>query len=216
VTDARKYHITLVLGWTGLGEAADLRRNTTGFAKIKALVEQTAGGSPLKLNAFLYAFLCSAKNIDLFLRENTGEIAGDVQRIAADMTALEDLERDAITPDDPSLHEKYLKVRQVAARANARDEQRALATLLFSGPSTGAQIADDLAIGENLAIRVLRALAPIVAQPEQDTAPFVLRSDPSSLAITLHLLRYTLGIDPIRVLQARIAADKGGVKSGST
>jgi hypothetical protein len=204
MNNASTYHITLLLGWEDLGDAAKLRRNTTGFDKIKGLVEKAENGSPLKLNAFFYTFLFPAKNFDLILRENTEPIAQDVQRIAEKMDVLEDFERDAIKPKDHSLQEIYLKMRHVAARRSARDERRALATLLFSGPSTGLQVAQDLGISENLAKRVLSTLAPCVSQPDKDTDPFVLCTDLNYLAVTLYLLRYTLGIDPIRVLHTRI------------
>ncbi len=208
MNSAGKHHVSLVLDWENPGGTTALRRNTTGFAQIKELAENADTENPLKLNAFLYSFLCSAKNLDLFLQENTTEITNDVEQIATKMTALEELERNGVTPNDPLLLQTYIEVRNVAARRCARDEQRSLATLLFSGPSTGLQVAEDLGISENLAIRTLRTLSPVVEQSKVDTDLFCLRSDANSLAITLYLLRYTLGIDPIRVLQARIALDQ--------
>ena len=97
------------------------------------------------------------------------------------------------------------------ARKNARDEQRTLATLLFSGPSSAEEVATDLGMTANLASRMLRVLGPVVEQTEQGR--FVLRTDTDTLAVVLHLLRSTLGLDPILVLRRRISAREMGTNS---
>lgn len=194
--------ITLVLGWDDLGASAGLRRNQAGFTTIKAMAEEATAENPLTLNAFLYAFLCPAKNFDLFLRENLQAITSDIQSITERMKEIEAFERDAASLND-GLRMTYLAARNVVARRSARDERRTLATLLFSGPSTARQIAEDLGIAEGLAVRTLRTLASVLKQ--QPGGQVVLRSDPDTLAVVLHLLRSTLGIDPIRVLERRLA-----------
>ena len=197
-------HIKLVLDWRDLGETAGLRRNTVGFSTIKRLAKDATSAEPLVINAFLYAFLCPAKNLDLFLIENLDAISDDLTSIEEKMRLLGGFERDATGLPDPGLRDLYLAARNMVARRSARDEQRTLATLLFSGPSTVEQIAHDLGIGENLAGRVLRVLGPVVE--EQGTGMFVLRSDTDTLAVVLRLLRSTLGLNPVRVLRRRIIA----------
>ena len=74
MTDASRDDIALVLDWDGLGESAGLRRNEAGFGTVKSMAERASVDNPLVLNAFLYAFLCPAKNFDLFLTESTAAI----------------------------------------------------------------------------------------------------------------------------------------------
>lgn len=195
--------VKLVLGWKELSEDAKLRRNEAGFDRVKQLALEASADQPLKLNAFLYAFLCPAKNFDLFLTESMEEISEDVAAIDVKMNKLAEFEREAKKPPEPSLREPYLAVRAVVSRRTARDERRTLATLLFSGPSSSHQIAEDLGIPSDLAERILRALAPVVEHDDKDGA-HVLHTDTDSLAATLHLLRSTLGVDPLAVLQRRM------------
>ncbi len=204
MTDASRDDIALVLDWDGLGESAGLRRNEAGFGTVKSMAERASVDNPLVLNAFLYAFLCPAKNFDLFLTESTAAISSDIQEISAKIESLSEFERDAVDQPPAGLRETYLVLRNVVARRTARDERRTLATLLFSGPSTSAQIANDLGIGPGLAERVLRALAPVLERHDGDA--YALRTDTDTLAAVLHLLRSTLGVDPLGVLQRRIAA----------
>jgi hypothetical protein len=198
--------VSLVLNWHDLDESAGLRRNTAGFGTIKSLAEQANSENPLVINAFLYAFLCSAKNFDLFLKENVDVISSDVASIEKKMKSLAAFEREATSLREAGLRKIYLAARNIAARKSARDEQRTLATLLFSGPSTAKEIAQDLDISENLAGRILRVLGSVVE--EQDPGRFTLRADTDTLAVVLQLLRSTLGLDPIRVLRRRIEARK--------
>jgi hypothetical protein len=105
----------------------------------------------------------------------------------------------------------YLAARNVVARKSARDEQRTLATLIFSGPSTTEQIAEDLGISENLAGRILRVLGAVVEG--QASGRFALRAGTDTLAVVLQLIRSTLGLDPIRVLRRRIEAQKSEART---
>lgn len=195
--------IELTLGWTNLGDAAHLRRNEVGLEGLKTLAVNAGADQPFKLNAFLYAFLCPAKNLDLFLTENTDAIASGVGEISDKMKVLDGFERDAMTQPDEALVSRYLALRRVIARTSARDEQRTLAALLFSGPGTAQQVADDLGISENLAARMLRALGPVLQETD---GRFLICNDTDSLAVVLYLLRSTLGVDPITVLRRRVGA----------
>lgn len=196
--------VSLVLGWGDLGTTTGLRRNASGFGTIKDLAQSASPRDPLKLNAFLYAFLCPAKNFDLFLAENMSAIAVSVRDIDQKIHQLSDFEREARTLPPQDLRETYLALRNVVARRTARDERRTLATLLFSGPSTAKQVADDLGIGENLVERVFRALAPVLER--QGDERVALKEDTDTLATVLHLLRSTVGVDPLAVLQRRLQA----------
>ena len=151
-------HVELVMDWHGLTETAALRRTTTGFSTIKELVAKADGDQPIKINAFLYASLCSAKNFDLFLKDDVDAISDDLDDIDRKMGLLENFEREAIPTGSPKLKETYLAVRPLAIRRSARDEQRTLAILLFNGPSTTEQIASELGISSNLAERAGRSL----------------------------------------------------------
>lgn len=204
MVESAKANIALVLGWVGLGDTAGLRRNDAGFLTIKEMAQRATADNPLKLNAFLYAVLCPANNLDLFLNEDVASIALDLKQISSKMQALTEFERDAGTWPSAALRETYLALRRVVARRTARDERRTLATLLFSGPSTTQQVSDELGISCGLVERVFLALAPVVERQIDHT--YVLRSDTDTLAVVLHLLRSTLGVDPIGVLQRRIAA----------
>ena len=205
MTDEPETTVKLVLDWTGSGESAGLRRNETGFGQVKQLAQKASKEKPLVLNAFLYAFLCPAKNFDLFLREDIGDIANDIEDIDKKMGELADFEREAFDKPEEDLLKSYLALRKVISRRTARDERRALSVLLFSGPSTSMQIAEDLGIGNNLAERVLQAITPPISH---SNGQWALPTDTDTLAATLHLLRSTIGIDPVDVLKRRIAANK--------
>lgn len=204
-------HVELVLHWRQLDGLAGLRRNSTRFVDIRTLAEQATRERPLAINAFLYAFLCSAKNFDLLLKESVEAIASELAAIEGKMRALEAFEREARPLPTSGLLEIYLSARNWAARKTARDERRTLATLLFSGPSTAEQIARDLGINENLASRCLCVLAPLAE--EQDPGVFALHSDADTLAVVLQLLRSTLGLDPLRVLRRRTEVRKAGMST---
>ena len=203
MSDTGHYDITLVIDWPTLANGESLRRNTTGFGTIKNLIAASRDNEPLEINAFLYAFLVSAKNINLFLKANDERTKAPIQTICDKMNAIARLEREGTKPEDDSLLRIYKRTRLIAARPNTRDEQRTLATLLFSGPSTPEQIEADLGIDKNLVARIFRALSPLIEQTEADSNRFVLRSDHNSLAVTLYLLQYTLGLEPVRVLQSQ-------------
>lgn len=196
--------IELVLGWDDLGETAGIRRNQSGFSRIKTLAAVTNPGTPFKLNAFLYIFFGSAKNLDLVWIGNTKSISCKISKITKKMAQISDFEREAKGKPSDEPMKTYLALRKVVARRTARDERRTLATLLFSGPSTAKQVAADLGISTNLVERVFRALEPVLQR--LDDKQVQLRDDSDNLAAVLHLLRSTMGVDPLAVLQRRISA----------
>lgn len=209
---AAKKDIALVIDWKHDGAAAGLRRNQAGFGRIKDLVTQAGSEKPLRLNAFFYAFLCPAKNFDLFLSEDFADISEPIHAIDDKLRELSAFEREARQPASKDLRKTYLELRPVIARPTARDERRTLATLLFSGPSTAAQVAKELGIPANLVLRIFLALDPVLYR--RDAERVVLRTDHNSLAVVLYLLRSTLGVDPLSVLKHRITELQGKAAQG--
>lgn len=199
MSDPGKDPVTLVLGWQDLGATEGLRRNDVGFNQIKELAAKATSNEPLVMNAFLYAFVCPAKNFDLFLHVNAELIEKPVQTIGDNLAALLAFERDGKRAGADSLFETYLRLRSVVSRRSARDERRTLATLLFSGPSTAEQVSDDLGINRNLVERIFLALEPVIERVDGETAR--LRTDTDTLAAVLFLLRSSLGVDPMMVLK---------------
>jgi len=193
-----EFDIELHLNWDSV---ENVRRNSAGYETIKNMVVDSDKQKPIKLNAFLYAFLCAAKNFNLFQNADMSKIEKKVEHIANLMEKLENFERDATDPQNKKLCKTYLSLRKVISLPNARDEQRTLIALLFSGPSTKKQIAEDLGISINLAARTLRTLSSVV---DQIIDHFVLRSDNESLAVVLFLLQSTIGLKPIHVLKRLI------------
>lgn len=201
-TDNPDIKVKLTLYWNGDFPAGEARRNAIGFGKIKEAFTEHNDSQPVQINAFLFAFLASAKNLDLFLSEiDSSEVEQDLQTLSEKLGVLEKFERDGIPPDDRQLKDLYLQSRKIAERPNARDEQRTLAALLYSGPSSAEQIQQDLGINSSLAVRVLRALYPIVL-PFGAEKTYGIAENLNALAVALYLLRYCLGIDPVKQLLA--------------
>ena len=77
-------------------------------------------------------------------------------------------------------------------RASARDEWRAMALLVLSGPSTMAEISRELGLGYTLGPRVLKPFMDVGAVVEETSA---YRIDMDYLPIVLYFLRELLGLD---------------------
>ncbi len=189
--------VRLVWDWPG-----SIRRNEIGFGQIKQMVLSSNDTTPCQLNLFLYSFLCPAKNLDLLLTEAlTVADAEKFESIQKNLNIIEHFERSGIVKRNQEMVcKKWLEIRKVAARANARDEQRTLATLLFSGPSTTDEVAKDLGISVNLAQRIMRAVQSVLTTAMPEDGRYQLDTDTDSLSATLYLLKCTLGLDPTAVL----------------
>ncbi len=190
------------------------RRRIRGFQRIQAFLaalNELAQQQPdlpsiqCEIDAFAYAFLKGAKNIDFFLPEQR-----DIDRSDADLYRnriawyrhqtglLERLERRGARgglADSDSL--AYCALRRILTRASARDERRALAALLVSGPSTIEQISEDLGLSYTLGPRILPTLESIGVLQRRGEQ-YLIRTD--ALPRTVFLLRETLGIDLLGVL----------------
>ncbi len=200
--------VRLSLTWDDGPEIRFLARERIDFAQLQEkLVGVARQNGRLPLNMFFYAGICPAKNLDLIIDEDFSGVDHVIDEVQAGMRQLERFERGHGRLRDHRLRSIYLGLRRAAARGTARDERRALASLLFRGPSTTRQIASDLSIHDCQAVRVLEALgdaldrrpAPDQGDPSNEEV-WSLRTDSPTLAAVLYLLRCTLGLDPIAVL----------------
>jgi len=190
------------------------RRRPGGARPLSRLVGALAGlpesegvTGPLvcRVDAFTYGFLKSAKNLDLVLPVGKGGLDG-FQRTrsqwARAIAALEAFERSgtALAGSEPISRERYLATRAIITRPTARDEQRALATLLLSGPSTLEELSTDLGLKYTLGSRTLAVFEsePVGVVERREGAIFALRE--STLPLVLFCLRETMGLDVLAAL----------------
>ncbi len=190
------------------------RRRSRDFKKIQAflaalneIVHQHADLPDIhcELDVFAYTFLKGAKNIDFFLPEQLDVDRGDSDLFRnrnawhrRQVRQLERLERRGSRSGLPETESAaYCALRRILTRASARDERRALAALLVSGPSTVEQISKDLGLSYTLGPRILPTLKGIGALDRRNDQ-YVIRMD--ALPRTVFLLRETLGIDLLEVL----------------
>jgi hypothetical protein len=187
------------------------RRRTGHFSAIKKFVtasEQVIDSTlrPIfyEIDAFSYAFLKGAKNLDTILRESkktTQPFRQNLPDWIKAIKSLEEFEREGIMPNKPHLAEHYLELRRVIAPASARDERRTLTTLLVSGPSTSEEISNDLAMPYGLSDRLLPMLAQIgVVQGRKEQGLYRYALTIEALPCVLFGLRETMGIDLLAVL----------------
>ncbi|NQZ07930.1 MAG: hypothetical protein HRT35_12275, partial [Algicola sp.] len=154
---------------TAIVELGNLfRRRAGGFSQINAFIagllnKDTSFDGHCEINLFAYAFLKHAKNYDFFTCFEQQNLI-DIQQVIDDLTVkvglLEDFERlGTALPSEivDTLKKPYLKLRAIAARPAARDEQRTLACLLIAGPSTAQDIKLDLDLNFSLDQRVMSA-----------------------------------------------------------
>lgn len=190
--------VKLHLDWDrGLGEAPPLERRIEGFDALKKRLA-AASDEPLDMHAFTYAFLRRAKNVDLFVEADDTEIRDRLAKLRRERDALEAFERDGDRPegDAAGLVPAYLALRPVMVRAGARDERRALVHILMNGPCSDTDLASDLGISENLAIRIRKALRPVMG--ETGDGRHAIR--PEALPVALFAVHERTGIDPLAAL----------------
>ena len=203
--EAKPMHITSV--------GRLFRRRPDQFNAIKKFVrssekvlDKSHGQVFFEIDAFSYAFLKGAKNFDIVMPE-TDNAEGSYRRIKkqllAEMSQLEELEREGYQPRDKSVMENYLTLREVIASPAARDERRSLATLLVSGPSTSEQISNDLGMPyglSDLVLPVYESIGIVTRREEFDETLFAITEE--ALARVLFCLRETMGVDFISVLES--------------
>lgn len=189
------------------------RRRTGGFEKIKKLVaalaflpHPAALADPLicRIDAFAYAFLRGAKNLDFLLPLGDEVNAGFRKTHAAwsgTFTALENFERlgKPLTKDACVSADQYLALRNIISRPSARDERRALATLMVSGPSSRGQISKDLGLNYSLGRRTVAAFLEMgVVQRRSGGEIFSVAE--SALPLSTFCLRESMGLDLLNIL----------------
>lgn len=159
-----------------------------------------------EIDAFSYAFLKGAKNFDIIMSE-TDKVEGAYRKIRKslldEIAQLEEFEREGYKPTDEKIMENYLALRAVIASLSARDERRALATLLVSGPSTSQQISQDLAMPyglSDLVLPIYKKIGVVEQREEFGEINFAVKKE--ALARVLFCLRETMGIDFISILDS--------------
>ena len=193
----------------GLGRL--FRRRAKGFQKLKqfvgalvALPSRNQDGLQCHIDVFAYAFLKSAKNFDLLIPEAT-RADSSFRRAYPSwrkiITALEEFERmgEPLPQGMGIRKEDYLRIRRVITRKTARDERRALTTLLVSGPSTREELSADMGLNYPLAQRVLGAFVTtgVVELSDGNTYTIV----ETALPLVVFCLRETIGIDLLSSVQ---------------
>lgn len=193
------------------------RRRAGGFGPLKEFLacalSPELGGVEIecRFDAFAYAFLSSAKNMDLLLPVNANAVSprsdfGRVlRRLTADLHRLSVFERTGRRPGDAEMTDRYLATRRILSRASARDERRVLSTLFVSGPSTVLEISEDLGISQNLAARVLAMLTESGCVSARAAQRYAVDDDPRSLAVAYYLVRETLGLSLLSTLEQHLA-----------
>ena len=187
------------------------RRRTGHFAAIKKFVrssetimDATLQPAFYEIDVFAYAFLKGAKNLDAILRE-TSKVISPFREILpqwqSEIKSLENFERAGIMPQIQQIAENYLELRCIVAPGSARDENRTLATLLISGPSTAEEIARDLGISYGLSERILPLFEQIkIVQGSQEQGVYRYRLTTEALPRVLFCLREIMGINLIEIL----------------
>lgn len=189
-----------------------LRRRTHGFEPIKRFVTALASLSAAEfspatlvcqIDAFAYGFLKGTKNFDFLLPINpaiNADFYSTQRHWLTTFAALEAFERSGkpLPAKAGVSSEQYLAFREIIARPSARDERRALATLLVSGPSTLDDISTDLGLNYTLGQRALTVFEAIGVIEIRHGGSYAIAMP--HLALTLFGLRETMGLDLLSVL----------------
>ena len=183
-------------------EAIKRRLAASHGARKDGTSENASAGSPLALHAFTYAFLGSAKNVDLFVDADATGVREQLLSLREALGALEAFEREGtqLPTELELLKAPYLRLRRVMLRPGARDERRVLKHVLMTGPATAGELVADLELPSSSgAMRALMALAPVVTG-HPDGAQERFGIDESLLPVALFAVRERMGIDPLAVL----------------
>lgn len=194
------------------------RKSTKGFQPIKRFIaslssldKATVNNEPVHchIDVFAYSFLKGAKNFDLLLpyqpqksQKNDQEFLDHYQKWLSKITALEIFERTGQPPEETQLAEQYKQFRKILVRSSARDELRALGTLLISGPSTTNMISQDLGLNYDLGQRVMTVFEPAGIVTYRGRGFYSIATDAIPLAV--FGLREVLGIDLLSSLMVEV------------
>ena len=193
------------------------RRRARGFSGIKRFVArlsacaerlETVKSIDVEVDAFAYAFLCGAKNFDFILPlapnqkvSVPGFLYDEYQHAWAKTLQQLELFETSGQPLPKAERDLYLGIRKILGRPGARDEFRALATLLVSGPSTGSEISKDLGMPYDLSDRILPSLRRAgAAESREDLGDrFVIPLQ--AIPCVTFILREIGGIDLLPILE---------------
>ncbi len=180
------------------------RRVSGGFDPIKrflgALVSDPSSRDLMcHIDVFAYAFLKNAKNMDLSLPESakgSADFRGNCEVPWQEtLSQLERFERLG-DPIEPKTRTHYLALRKIALRKSARDEWRAMASLIFSGPASMEEISAELGLNYTLGPRLLKPFIDCEAvQVNLATQQYMIEE--ASIPFVLYFLRELLGLDPL-------------------
>lgn len=214
LTDALKKHdISSIVSLEQL-----FRRKPAGFDPLKKFLSTLTSIDSLadkhdkqksqtilscSINAFAYAFLKAAKNIDFILplaKSQPTELLHALSQWQASISALEHFERTGkrFPPTLCFNKDDYLAVRTIITRPSARDERSTIAALLLSGPSCIDDICTDLGINTSLSQRILSAFSQSRLLKKDSEKKFSIKR--SKIPIALFCLRETMGLDPLSML----------------
>ena len=180
------------------------RKRVDGFNELKDFIGELSHlnvrgeyAEPItcEIDAFAYGFLKGAKNFDLLLpleKKSNPEYDAEYKRIHESIKQLETFEREG-KPISSKLRETYLALRGVMVRPSARDERRAMATLLVSGPSTLKDISKDLGLNYSLGQRSLAVYEKMGVVGRHSNGIFYIYS--AVLPEVVFCLREAMGID---------------------
>lgn len=193
------------------------RRRSRGFSGIKkfvgalnACVHSIEGLKEidLEVDAFAYAFLCGAKNFDFVLPQAAAQASAADHTLYTEVKdrwdqKLRDFEMFESHGEFLEAKEKqrYLALRSILSRRGARDEFRALATLLVSGPSTGSEISKDLGMPYDLSDRILPSLGRTGVTEMPDELEGRYRISLDAIPCVVFILREVGGIDLLPILK---------------
>lgn len=177
---------------------ADINRFTGSILKVFKSVEHIRY---CEIDIFAFTFLKYAKNYDLFMEPSLADHQ-KLQQIVSEwqekVQALEDFERlgKGVESGSTLLTDTYLQLREAVSRPSARDEQRTLAILLCSGPSSLEDISIDLGLNYSLNERVMAVLQKtgVIECREQETKPLY-RIKEDAIPVVLLLVREIIGLD---------------------
>lgn len=152
-------------------------------------------------NAFAYAFLSGAKNIDLNLPEDReNSFREEEAEFREQLIELEKFEQlgEQISGLSDLTEKRYLEIRAVLGRTTARDERWVVAELLISGPATLKELQGTLGSNEGLLGAILRKLAELQVTEDFGQDQVAIRRE--ALPYVYFLIREILGIDPLEIL----------------
>lgn len=184
------------------------RRRTDGFSTINrftaSILKAIKSMKQLRhceIDLLAFTFLKYAKNYDLFMDPSPTDLHTIQQTVSEwqmKVQALEDFERLGLElePGNKYIKETYLKLRETISRPSARDEQRTLAILLCSGPSTLEEISMDLGLSYSLNQRVVTVLqiSGAIDCRDQGPEPLYLVKE-KAIPVVLFLVREVIGLD---------------------